>query len=65
MLTQIEALTHALALAILASTDANAQRAIKLAEELTQGLNSAEIKQAKRDARHMVWQAFQKGAKNG
>lgn len=60
MFTQSEALTRALALAILAATDTNAQRATDLAKELARGLTPAEVAQAKRDAREMVRQALYK-----
>lgn len=60
MLTQTEALTRALALAILAQTDANARRASDLAEDIARGLAPADVARCKRDAQQMVRQALQK-----
>jgi hypothetical protein len=49
-MTQTQALTKALILAITAPDDFKAQQAIDLSEKLAQRLNSAEVDQCKADA---------------
>ena len=49
-MTNTQALTQALILAITAPDDEKAQNAIHLSEELAQRLNSAEVDQSKADA---------------
>ena len=49
-MTQTQALTQALILAITAPDDFKAQKAIQLSEELAMRLNSAEVDQSKADA---------------
>ena len=49
-MTNTQALTQALILAITAPDGVNANRAIQLSEELAQRLNSAEVDQCKADA---------------
>jgi hypothetical protein len=49
-MTQTQALTQALILAITAPDDFKAQKAIQLSEELAMRLNSAEVDQCKADA---------------
>ena len=49
-MTNSQALTQALILAITAPDDFKAQQAIELSEELAQRLNSAEVEQCKADA---------------
>jgi len=49
-MTNSQALTQALILAIIAPDDLRAQQAIDLSEELAQRLNSAEVDQCKADA---------------
>lgn len=49
-MTNSQALTQALILAITAPDDHKAQLAIELSEELAQRLNSAEVEQCKADA---------------
>jgi len=49
-MTNAQALTQALILAITAPDDFKAQKAIQLSEELAQRLNSAEVDQCKANA---------------
>ena len=49
-MTNTQALTQALILAITAPNDLKAQQAIELSEELAQRLNSVEVDQCKADA---------------
>ena len=49
-MTNSQALTQALILAITAPDDFKAQKAIELSEELAQRLNSAEVDKCKADA---------------
>jgi hypothetical protein len=49
-MTNAQALTQALILAITAPDDLRAQQAIDLSEELAQRLNSSEVDQCKADA---------------
>lgn len=49
-MTNAQALTQALILAIIAPDDLRAQKAIQLSEELAMRLNSAEVDQCKADA---------------
>ena len=49
-MTQLDALTEALRLAITAETEAQSLRAIELAESFTSGLSEFEIAQAKKAA---------------
>ena len=49
-MTNSQALTQALILAIIAPDDLRAQQAIDLSEELAKRLNSAEVDQCKADA---------------
>ena len=49
-MTNSQALTQALILAIIAPDDLKAQQAIELSEELAMRLNSAEVEQCKADA---------------
>jgi len=49
-MTNTQALTQALILAITAPDDLKAQQAIQLSEELAMRLNSAEVDQCKADA---------------
>ena len=49
-MTNSQALTQALILAITAPDDVKANRAIQLSEEIAQRLNSAEVDQCKADA---------------
>jgi hypothetical protein len=49
-MTQIQALTRALALALCAPTDAKAQQAAELAEQIAHGLDAATVNQCKKDA---------------
>jgi len=49
-MTQIQALTKALILAITAPDDDRANQAARLAESIAQGLNSDQVEQCKADA---------------
>lgn len=49
-MTQTQALTRALVLALCASTDSKAQQAAELAEQFAQGLDFATVEQCKADA---------------
>ena len=49
-MTNAQALTQALILAITAPDDHKAQQAVELSEELAQRLNSVEVEQCKADA---------------
>lgn len=49
-MTQTEALTRALVLAICAPTDAKAQQAVQLAEQIAHGLSAAAVEQCKADS---------------
>lgn len=49
-MTQTQALTQALILALTAPDDARATRASDLAESIAQGLDSAQVEQCKADA---------------
>lgn len=49
-MTQTQALTQALVLALCAPTDAKAQQAAELAEQFAQGLSAATVDQCKTDA---------------
>ena len=49
-MTQTQALTRALVLALCAPTDAKAQQAIELAEQFAHGLSAADVDQCKADA---------------
>lgn len=53
-MTQIQALTRALALAVCAPTDALAQQAADLAEQFAQGLSEADVDRCKADALDQV-----------
>jgi hypothetical protein len=52
--TKLEALAHALALAIIASTEENAARAAAVADQLAAGLTTKQVAQAKRRALAIV-----------
>jgi len=56
-MTQIEALTQALFLAITAPTDKKANQAIKLANELSIGLTEYEIELCKENALYLQYKA--------
>ena len=49
-MTQTQALTRALVLALCAPTDAKAQQAAELAEQFAHGLSAADVDQCKVDA---------------
>jgi len=49
-MTQTEALTRALVLAICAPTDAKAQQAVQLAQQIAHGLSADDVEQCKTDA---------------
>lgn len=49
-MTDLEALTQALILAVTAPTDNKAAQAIQLAERISTGMSEHEVAQAKRDA---------------
>ena len=49
-MTQAQALTRALVLALCASTEAKAQQAAELAEQIAQGLDAATVDKCKADA---------------
>lgn len=53
-MTQIEALTKALVLAITAPTEAKAAKAVQLAEALARGMTKAQMERAKADALRQV-----------
>lgn len=52
-MSQTEALTRALVLAILAPTEGQATRAVALAESLAVGLTPVQVKRAKAQARRL------------
>jgi hypothetical protein len=56
-MTQIEALTQALFLAITAPTDKKANQAVKLAEQLTIGLVEHEVELCKENALYLQYKA--------
>ena len=56
-MTQIEALTQALFLAITAPTDKKANQAIKLAEQLSIGLAEHEVELCKENALYLQYKA--------
>ena len=49
-MTQTQALTRALVLALCAPTDAKAQQAVELAQQFAHGLSAADVNQCKADA---------------
>ena len=49
-MTQIEALTQCLVLALVAPDDQKAQKAVELAEQIAQGLTVDQVEQCKVDA---------------
>jgi hypothetical protein len=53
-MTQTQALTQALILAITAPDDDRANQAARLAESIAQGLNSDQVEQCKLDALEMI-----------
>lgn len=53
-MTQIEALTKALVLAITAPTEAQAAKAVTLAEAIARGLTKAQMERAKANALRQV-----------
>jgi hypothetical protein len=53
-MTQTQALTKALILAIIAPDDDRANQAARLAESIAQGLNSDQVEQCKLDALEMI-----------
>jgi len=53
-MTQTQALTQALILAIIAPDDDRAHHASRLAESIAQGLNHAQVEQCKLDALEMI-----------
>ena len=53
-MTQTQAFTEALILAIVAPSDEQSKRAVKLAIELSTGLSASDIDQCKNDALHKV-----------
>ena len=53
-MTQTQALTKALILALTAPDDAKAAKASDLAESIAQGLNSDQVEQCKLDALEMI-----------
>jgi hypothetical protein len=57
-MTQIEALTQALFLAITAPTDKKADKAIKLAEKLSNGLTEYEVQLCKENALYLQYKAY-------
>lgn len=54
-MSQTEALTRALVLAILAPTEDQATRAVALAEAIAQDLTAAQVKRAKAQARRLCF----------
>jgi hypothetical protein len=52
--TKLEALAHALALAIVAGTEENSKRATAVADQLSVGLSETQVAQAKRRALAIV-----------
>jgi hypothetical protein len=56
-MTQIEALTQALFLAITAPTDKKANQAVKLAEQIAQGLTKKQVNQCKKKALEILEEA--------
>jgi len=56
-MTQIDALTQALFLAITASTEKKANKAIKLAEKLAVGLEEYEVDLCKENALYLQYKA--------
>ena len=53
-MTQTQALTNALILAITAPDDDRSNQAARLAESIAQGLNSDQVEQCKLDALEMI-----------
>jgi hypothetical protein len=53
-MTQTQALTKVLILAIIAPDDDRANQAARLAESIAQGLNSDQVEQCKLDALEMI-----------
>ena len=53
-MTQTQALTKALILALIAPSDEKATQATDLAESIAQGLDSAQVEQCKADALSMI-----------
>ena len=53
-MTQIEALTQCLVLAITAPTDEQSERANELAQQIAQGLTELQVEQCKLDALNML-----------
>jgi hypothetical protein len=53
-MTQSQALTQALILALIAPNDEKATQAARLAESIAQGLNSDQVEQCKLDALEMI-----------
>lgn len=53
-MTQTQALTKALILAIIAPDDDRANQAARLVESIAQGLNSDQVEQCKLDALEMI-----------
>jgi len=54
IMTQTQALTKALILALIAPSDEKATQATDLAESIAQGLDSAQVEQCKADALAMI-----------
>lgn len=53
-MTQIDALTQCLVLAITAPTDEKADKAEQLAQEIAQGLTDLQVEQCKADALNLI-----------
>ena len=53
-MTQTEALTQALVLAIVATDEEKSQKALKLAKEFSQGLSSATVAKCKAEALSVI-----------
>jgi len=53
-MTQIQALTQALVLAIIAPTDEQAEKAGHLAHDIAQGLTDLQVEQCKADALNII-----------
>jgi hypothetical protein len=53
-MTQTQALTKALILALIAPSDEKANKALDLAESIAQGLDFAQVEQCKADALAMI-----------
>ena len=56
-MTQIEALTQCLVLAIVAPNDQKAQQASELAEQIAQGLTKKQVNQCKKKALELLEEA--------